>query len=148
MPIHRTESRQFTEWIWEKSPNGFGKNHRTALNRQWVYDIIRAIMTKYRKRIVDDILALKLSAMGAVLVEGAKWCGKTTTCEQRAKSVLYMADPTDRAENLKLAEMNIGKRIYQDNRDALFCRSVDCRRRTWRRAWRYDERPAHVWILF
>jgi len=96
-------------------------------------------MAKYRRRIADDILALKLSAMGAVLVEGAKWCGKTTTCEQQAKSVLYMADPTDRAENLKLAEMNIGKRIDQDNRDALFCRSVDCRRRTWRRAWRYDE---------
>ena len=65
-------------------------------------------MAKYRKRIADDILALKLSAMGAVLVEGAKWCGKTTTCERQAKNVLYMADPTDRAENLKLAEMNIG----------------------------------------
>ena len=69
---------------------------------------MRIVMAKYRKRIADDILALKLSAMGAVLVEGAKWCGKTTTCEQQAKSVLYMADPTDRAENLKLAEMNIG----------------------------------------
>ena len=66
-------------------------------------------MAKYRRRIADDILALKLSAMGAVLVEGVKWCGKTTTCEQQAKSVLYMADPTDRAENLKLAEMNIGR---------------------------------------
>jgi len=65
-------------------------------------------MAKYRKRIADDVLALKLSAIGAVLVEGAKWCGKTTTCEQQAKSVLYMADPTDRAANLKLAEMNIG----------------------------------------
>ena len=78
------------------------------MNRRAIYDIIRAVMAKYRKRIADDILALKLSAMGAVLVEGAKWCGKTTTCERQAKSVLYMADPTDRAENLKLAEMNIG----------------------------------------
>ena len=37
--------------------------------------------SKYRPRITDDLLRLKLSAMGAVLVEGAKWCGKTTTCE-------------------------------------------------------------------
>ena len=59
-----------------------------ALNRQVVYGITRTVMAKYRKRIADDILALKLSAMGAVLVEGAKWCGKTTTCEQQAKSVL------------------------------------------------------------
>ena len=71
-------------------------------------------MAKYRKRIADDILTLKLSAMGAVLVEGAKWCGKTTTCERQAKSVLYMADPTDRAENLKLAEMNIGRLLSGD----------------------------------
>lgn len=34
-------------------------------------------MASYRKRIADDILEYKLSAMGAVLVEGAKWCGKT-----------------------------------------------------------------------
>lgn len=64
-------------------------------------------MTKYRKRIADDLLELKLSAMGAVLVEGAKWCGKTTTCEQKAKSVLYMADPATRDQNLKRAELDI-----------------------------------------
>ncbi len=45
--------------------------------------------------------------MGAVLVEGAKWCGKTTTCEQQAKSVLYMAAPDKRKEYLQLVEMDI-----------------------------------------
>lgn len=45
--------------------------------------------------------------MGAVLVEGAKWCGKTTTCEQQARSVLYMANPVKRKEYLQLAEINI-----------------------------------------
>lgn len=50
-------------------------------------------MKKYRKRVVDDLLARKLLGMGAVLVQGAKWCGKTTTCEEFAKSALYMADP-------------------------------------------------------
>ena len=66
-------------------------------------------MTAYRNRIADDVLRLKLSAMGAVLVEGAKWCGKTTTCERQAASVLYMADPNRKEENLRLAEMDIGK---------------------------------------
>ena len=50
----------------------------------------------YRNRILDAILDRKLAGTGAVLVEGPKWCGKTTTCEQHAKSVLYMADPVRR----------------------------------------------------
>ena len=65
--------------------------------------------SKYRPRIADEVLKLKLSAMGAVLVEGAKWCGKTTTCEQQAKSALYMASSDKRKEYLAIAEMDIGK---------------------------------------
>ena len=41
-------------------------------------------MKKYRKRIADEILARKLEGKGAVLIEGPKWCGKTTTAEQIA----------------------------------------------------------------
>jgi hypothetical protein len=48
---------------------------------------------KYCKRIADDLLADRLEGAGAVLVEGAKWCGKTTTCERQAKSSIYIADP-------------------------------------------------------
>lgn len=62
-------------------------------------------MLNYRKRIADAILAEKLSYMGAVLVRGAKWCGKTTTCEQLAKSVLYMADPDHAAKNRETARI-------------------------------------------
>lgn len=47
----------------------------------------------YRERIVDKLLSDKLKGMGAVLIEGAKWCGKTTTGEQQAASVLYMDNP-------------------------------------------------------
>ena len=47
----------------------------------------------YRKRIADNLLTDKLSYMGAILVQGPKWCGKTTTCEQVAQSALYMDDP-------------------------------------------------------
>lgn len=50
----------------------------------------------YRPRIADKLLENKLKSMGAVLVEGAKWCGKTTTSEQHARSVLYMDNPKDR----------------------------------------------------
>jgi predicted AAA+ superfamily ATPase len=62
---------------------------------------------QYRKRIADGILERRLAGAGAVLVEGPKWCGKTTTCEQVAKSALYMADPDARERNLALAATNI-----------------------------------------
>ncbi len=43
-------------------------------------------MKTYIPRISDAILSEELAGMGAVLVQGAKWCGKTTTCEQLAKT--------------------------------------------------------------
>ena len=67
---------------------------------------------KYKKRIADILLEEKLEAMGAVLIEGPKACGKTTTAEQHAKSVLYMDDPASIRQNLQLAETNI-KRLLQ-----------------------------------
>lgn len=67
------------------------------------------IMKEYKPRIADKILEYKLDAMGAVLIEGAKYCGKTTLACQHAKSVLYMADPDSREQNLILAQTNIGR---------------------------------------
>ncbi len=64
-------------------------------------------MKNYAKRIADDALARKLRGMGAVLIQGPKWCGKTTTCEQIAKSVLYMGDPKRRKELLDMADLDI-----------------------------------------
>lgn len=63
-------------------------------------------MKKYRKRIADDILKRKLEGKGAVLIEGPKWCGKTTTAEQIAASVLYMDDPEKKAQNITMAELS------------------------------------------
>lgn len=54
--------------------------------------------TAYMPRIVDTYMDFSLEASGAVLIEGAKWCGKTRTGEEKAKSVLYMQDP-DKAES-------------------------------------------------
>ena len=63
-------------------------------------------MPDYKKRIADSILLEKLQGKGAVLIEGPKWCGKTTTAEQVAKSVLYMADPRSFQQNMMLADTN------------------------------------------
>ncbi|MCR4573984.1 MAG: DUF4143 domain-containing protein [Lentisphaeria bacterium] len=62
-------------------------------------------MKKYKKRIADILLARKLEGAGAVLIEGAKWCGKTTTAEQIAQSILYMSDPEKAAQYLEMAEI-------------------------------------------
>ena len=50
-------------------------------------------MPEYLPRIVDRELELRLEASGATLIVGPKWCGKTTTGEQKAKSILKMQDP-------------------------------------------------------
>lgn len=63
-------------------------------------------MKKYRKRIADDILARKLEGKGAVLIEGPKWCGKTTTAEQIATSILYMDDPEKKEQNITMSELS------------------------------------------
>ena len=59
---------------------------------------------KYLSRIVDGELALRLRSVGATLIVGPKWCGKTTTAKRQAKSVLEMQDPDLQEGYLKLAE--------------------------------------------
>lgn len=61
-------------------------------------------MSEYRKRIADETLRENLEAAGLVLIEGTKWCGKTTTAEQQAGSVLYMNDPEHSGTYLALAQ--------------------------------------------
>ncbi len=63
-------------------------------------------MKEYKSRIVDDILKRKLEGKGAVLIEGPKWCGKTTTAEQIAASVLYMDEPEKKEQNITMVELN------------------------------------------
>ncbi len=64
-------------------------------------------MEGYRKRIMDGLLVKKLQAKGAVLIEGPKWCGKTTTAEEFAASKVLLAR-TDVKENFKrLLEMDM-----------------------------------------
>lgn len=63
-------------------------------------------MEKYKERIVDGLLSEKLEGMGAVLIEGPKWCGKTTTAEYASQSTLYMSDPAEKEQNLQLAAVS------------------------------------------
>ena len=71
-------------------------------------------MKQYKTRIVDRILREKLESKGAVLIEGAKWCGKTTTASQLAKSILYMQDPEKVRQNIELAELKPSKLLEGD----------------------------------
>ncbi len=66
-------------------------------------------MENYKIRIADEILADKLDAMGCVLIEGPKYCGKTTLALQHANSTLFMADPDTKTQNLILAQTNINR---------------------------------------
>lgn len=63
-------------------------------------------MKEYKNRIVDEILAKKLKGKGAVLIQGPKWCGKTTTAEQISNSILYMAKSDEKEQNKILADIN------------------------------------------
>lgn len=60
-------------------------------------------MADYLPRVVDSELDLRLEAFGATLIVGPKWCGKTTTGEQKAKSILRMQDPDKQGGYLSTA---------------------------------------------
>lgn len=63
-------------------------------------------MDTYKPRILDAILARKLTSKGAVLIEGPKWCGKTTTAEQFANTAVFLAKPNVRESVRTLMEVD------------------------------------------
>ena len=62
-------------------------------------------MGDYKNRIVDKLIERKLKGIGAVLIEGPKLCGKTTSAEHASKSVLYMANPDEMAQNIRISQL-------------------------------------------
>lgn len=72
-------------------------------------------MEGYKHRIADVLLDRKLKGNGAVVVEGPKWCGKTTTAEQLAKSVIYMDDPDKITEHITMANLSPRDLLLGDN---------------------------------
>lgn len=61
-------------------------------------------MRTYYPRVADSILDFKLRTSGAALIRGPKWCGKSTTAEQKAASSVYLQDRQNSAQNLELAK--------------------------------------------
>ena len=69
---------------------------------------------EYKPRIADKLLAEELEGMGAVLIKGPKWCGKTTTAEQQARSVIYIDEPENADLNIRLSEINPSQLLKGD----------------------------------
>lgn len=59
-------------------------------------------MAKYKRHIADKLLERKVLGKGAVLIEGPKWCVKTTTAKQLAKSMLDLGDATVLKQNTQM----------------------------------------------
>lgn len=72
-------------------------------------------MKNYKDRVFDAIMCDALDAKDAVLIEGAKWCGKTTTAEQIAKSVIYMNNPKLRDQYLMTVQTNPQRLLEGEN---------------------------------
>ena len=72
-------------------------------------------MKKYKIRVLDGILQDALQAKSAVLIEGPKWCGKTTTAEQIAKSVIYLNDPKRQGQYLLAAQTDPQRLLAGNN---------------------------------
>ena len=63
-------------------------------------------MAEYKLRVADRILERKVLGKGAVLIEGPKWCGKTTTAKQLAKSVLDLGDASVLKQSTQMIEIS------------------------------------------
>ncbi len=72
-------------------------------------------MGKYIPRLIDNVLKEHLEAFGAVLITGPKWCGKTTTAKQRAKSIINFQDQKNKKSYLQTADLNPNALLVGDN---------------------------------
>ena len=71
-------------------------------------------MVKYKSRIADRILERKVLGKGAVLIEGPKWCGKTTTAKQMAKSVLNLGDSAVLNQSAQMIDLSPATLLEDD----------------------------------
>ena len=72
-------------------------------------------MKDYLPRIADKLLEERLDAKGAVLIEGPKWCGKTTTAKQKAKSFISMDRPDMTRQYQQMAELSPSTLLEGEN---------------------------------
>ena len=72
-------------------------------------------MASYKSRVIDVTIVNRLRNKGAILVEGAKWCGKTTTAKQYAKSYIEMQDPDKRDMYMETAKIKPSNLLIGEN---------------------------------
>ena len=107
---------QTAEQIRHKRRNKFTTNDRKFENYLVVPIKLRIFATEnqstiimkktYKPRIADRLLSRKLGGKGAVLIEGPKWCGKTTTAYQQAKSLLDLGDSEVLIQSRQMMEIS------------------------------------------
>lgn len=68
-------------------------------------------MTRYMSRCIDRSIERDLGIFGAVLIQGPKWCGKTTTAQRFAESSLSLSDPAGDFAALQLARIDPAQAI-------------------------------------
>ena len=69
----------------------------------------------YKPRLIDGKITKYLGLFGALSIEGPKWCGKTWTALNHAKSVVYMLDPENEYANREAARLNPASILTGDN---------------------------------
>lgn len=63
-------------------------------------------MAEYWRRVVDGLLQKKLQSKGAVVIDGLKWCGKTTTAARAASSNIFLAKVDVQQDFKRLLEID------------------------------------------
>ena len=66
-------------------------------------------MKDYLPRYLDNIIEERLNMIGAIVIVGPKWCGKTTTAKKFAKSVLQLQDPDNIDSYMELSSFKPSK---------------------------------------
>ena len=78
----------------------------------------------YKPRIADKLLVRKLAGKGAVLIEGPKWCGKTTTARQQVKSLLDLGDTEVLKQSRQMMEISSKTLLQGDTMDYFYAAVV------------------------
>ncbi len=69
----------------------------------------------YKNRLVDRKIKEYLSLFSAVCIEGPKWCGKTSSCQNASKSAFYVGDPTNNFSNRQIAKIDVSSILIGEN---------------------------------
>lgn len=59
----------------------------------------------YIPRLLDEVIERRMKIYGAILIQGPKWCGKSTTAKKYSKSYLELQDPKTRKNNLEIGDV-------------------------------------------